>query len=50
MASENLVNIDSGDCLLPDGTKPVPEPMLLIISDVLQHSPKAISQEMLADT
>ena len=28
MSSENLVNIGSGNGLLPDGTKPLPEPML----------------------
>ena len=46
MASQNLVNIGSGDGLLPDGTKPLPEPMLSSI-EVLWHTPKAISQEML---
>ena len=28
MATEILVNIGSGNGLLPDGTKPLPEPML----------------------
>ena len=28
MATENWVNIVSGNGLLPDGTKPLPEPML----------------------
>ena len=28
MASEILVNTGSGNGLLPDGTKPLPEPML----------------------
>ena len=28
MAKENWVNIGSGNGLLPDGTKPSPEPML----------------------
>ena len=28
MATENWVNIGSGNGLLPDGTKPLPEPML----------------------
>ena len=28
MASQNLVSIASGNGLLPDGTKPLPEPML----------------------
>ena len=28
MASQILVNIDSDDDLLPDGTKPLPKPML----------------------
>ena len=27
MATENWVNIGSGNDLLPDGTKPLPEPM-----------------------
>ena len=47
MATEIWVNIGSGNGLLPDGTKPLPEPML---TDN-QWSPsdihmKAISQEM----
>ena len=29
MASQNLVSIRSGNGLLPDSTKPLPEPMLL---------------------
>ena len=28
MATENWVNIGSGNGLLPDGTKPLPKPML----------------------
>ena len=28
MATDIWVNIDSGDGLLPNGTKPLPEPML----------------------
>ena len=28
MATQNWVNIGSGNGLLPDGTKPLPEPML----------------------
>ena len=27
MATQNLVNIDSGNGLLPDGAKPLPEPI-----------------------
>ena len=39
MALEILVNTGSGNGLLPDGTKPLPEPMLyIIISKVLWHS------------
>ena len=30
MDSKNLVNIDSGNGLLPDGTKPPPEPVLSV--------------------
>ena len=28
MKSQNVVNIDSGNGLVPDGTKPLPEPMM----------------------
>ena len=28
MATKKMVNIGSGDGLLPDGTKPLPEPVL----------------------
>ena len=40
MATEIWVNIGSGNDLLPDGTKPLPEPMLtwLIISKLEWHS------------
>ena len=38
MATENWVNIGSGNDLLPDGTKSLPEPMLLFISKDLWHS------------
>ena len=38
----NLVNTDSGNSLMPDGTKPLPDPMMtkswLIISMVQRHS------------
>ena len=44
MATEIWVNIGSGNGLLPDGTKPLPEPML-INSEVNWHI-RAISQEM----
>ena len=30
-----LVNIGSGNGLVPEGTKPLPEPMLIIINDIL---------------
>ena len=46
MAAEIWVNIDSGNGLLPDSTKPLPEPMLtdqLTSSDI--HV-REISQEM----
>ena len=29
LVAENWVNIGSGNGLLPDGTKPLPEPMLI---------------------
>ena len=41
MATEIWVNIGSGNGLLPDGTKPLPEPMLTDHQYI-----KAISQEM----
>ena len=34
-------NIGLGNGLLPDGTKPLPEPMLIFISEVLWHSPES---------
>ena len=37
MVTEIWVNIGSGNGLLPDGTKPLPEPMF--ISEVQRHSP-----------
>ena len=37
MATEIWVNIGSGNDLLPDGTKPLPELMLTIISKVQWH-------------
>ena len=40
MASEVLGNTGSGNGLLPDGTKPLLEPMLTIINEVLWHSPE----------
>ena len=36
-ATEILVNIGSGNGLLPDGTKPLPEPMLTQISVAISH-------------
>ena len=40
MMTKIWVNVGSGSGLLPDGTKPLPEPMLTIfISDVLWDSP-----------
>ena len=39
MASQILVNTGSGNGLLPDGTEPLPEPVLIyIISKVQWHS------------
>ena len=38
IVSLNLVKIGSGKGLLPHGTKPLPEPMLFIISGVLWNS------------
>ena len=41
MMAKIWVNIGSGSGLLPDGTKPLPEPMLtILISDVLWDSPR----------
>ena len=41
MVTKNFVKIGSGNGLLPDGTKPLPEPILTIIfSEVLWHSPE----------
>ena len=34
MASQIFINIDSGNGLLPDGTKPLPQPKLTIIYEV----------------
>ena len=40
----NWVNIGSGNGLLPDGTKPLPEPMLTqVITEVLWHLHDTIS-------
>ena len=46
MATEIWVNIGSGNDLLPDGTKPLPEPMLSKSKSRDIHI-RAISQEML---
>ena len=46
MVAGILVNIGSGNGLLPDGTKPLPEPFLLIIRLYDFHI-RAISQELL---
>ena len=43
MATEIWVNNDSGNGLAPDGTKPLPEPML---TDPSYIHIRAISQEM----
>ena len=43
MSTKVWVNIGSGNGLMPDGTKPLPEPMLTYHSDI--HL-TAISQEM----
>ena len=50
MALEILVNTGSGNGLLPDGTKPLPEPMLTIISKVLWHSSEDIIMRRFEDT
>ena len=41
MVTLTQFNIGSGNGLLPDGTKPLPEPMLTFISEVLWHSPES---------
>ena len=46
MATEIWVNIGSGNGLLPDGIKPLPEPMLTDYQSSDIHI-RAISQEML---
>ena len=45
MATEIWVNIGSGNGLVPDGTKPLPEPMLTFLQSSDIHI-RAISQEM----
>ena len=53
MATQILVNIGSGNGLLPDGTKPLPEPMLTyrkygpvtLSKDNLTRDAPAISHE-----
>ena len=40
MATQIWVNIGLVGSVLPGGTKPLPEPNLLIITGVLWHSPK----------
>ena len=45
MATQIGVNIGSGNGLLPDGTKPLPEPMLTLRSCGIH--PKSITQGML---
>ena len=45
--SQTWVNIGSGDGLLPDGTKPLPEPMFALSSENTSDIHlRAISQEM----
>ena len=39
MVTKIWINIGSGNGLVPDGTKQLPEPMLILISEVLWHSP-----------
>ena len=41
MATQIWVNIGSGNGLVPDGTKPLSEPMLTTINEVLWHSPES---------
>ena len=38
MVAEIWVNIGSGNGLLPDGTKPLPEPVLIIISKIILYA------------
>ena len=46
-----LVYTGSGNGLLPDSSKPLPEPMLIIRdSKILWHSPESNSQETLENT
>ena len=46
MVTYNWVNIGSGNGLLPDGTKPLPEPMLICICEVQsQGLLRVISQD-----
>ena len=45
MMTQISTNFGSGNGMLPDSTKPFPEPML-IISEVLSHSPVGSLQEM----
>ena len=40
MVTHMLVNISSGDGLVPDGTKPLPEPNWPLSSEVQWHSPE----------
>ena len=42
MATYIWVNSGSGNGLLPDGTKPLPEPMLIsLIGEIMWHSPES---------
>ena len=40
MVTEIWLDMGSGNGLLPHGTKPLPAPMLIIISEILRHLPK----------
>ena len=50
MVTEIWVNIGSSNGLLPDGTKPLPEQIWLIISKVLGHLSEDIIIERFEDT
>ena len=39
MVTQIWVSIGSGNGLLPDGAKPLPEPMLIFVTEVQLHLP-----------
>ena len=46
MASQNFVNMGSGNGLVPNGTKPLPEPMLTFANNILRNTSNANSMEI----